>query len=370
MKSVKTISSDSQLSPGILRVIIEGCIYPLVIKGQLDPWVKSRSWKAREVCDALKSTYSTFKVFPRRGTAKHKAFFESKRRVAFETDCLHVEGTFEDFREWLEYSQVTSPRETTPPNHEVVTVDKTAHPPAKKPARAVESPPDTTVQLGLIKACSNALLAYPATEFWVYADYNYMCKICKDAPELLSAVDWGCLGFEGRSGKDSALWVGSEGAYTPCHYDTYGYNLVAQLAGEKTWTLFGPEDSACMYPSRIPFEESSVFSEVNVIQPDIEKHPLHKNATPFQVHIIMLTVFFAGTLSVGNLSVVDNTYITQKIEWQRCVCICVCACVYVCRCYWRKEMCWWCLNIGGTMWSALADNLLSASTHGCNWYML
>lgn len=276
MKSVRTLSSDSQLSPDVLRVIIEGCSEPLVVKGQLEPWIKSRPWKATQICEALKSTHSSFKLFPKRGTAKYKAFSESERRVAFETDCLHVEATFGDFKEWIEYSQAT------PPVPEATPSEGNKRPPSSKPVRAAELL-DKTVPLSHTKTCSNALLAYSATEFWVYADYNYMCNICKDTPELLSAVDWSFFGFEGRSGKDSALWVGSEGACTPCHYDTYGYNIVAVLAGEKTWTLFGPGDTASMYPSRVPFEESSVFSEVDVVQPDHKRHPLHSNATPYQV---------------------------------------------------------------------------------------
>lgn len=294
MKSVRSLSSDSQLSPDVLRVIIESCSQPLIIKGQLEPWIKSRPWRAREICETLKLTPSTFKVFPRRGTKKYNTFFESKKRVAFETDCLQVGGSFKDFKEWLETnsseydSQATPPRENTPPgtSEAMPSSGESTPPPVKKPARAEESM-DKSVNLDNVDECSNALLAHPATEFWVYSDYNYMFNICKGAPELLSAVDWSIFGFEGRSGKDSALWMGSEGACTPCHYDTYGYNIVALLSGEKSWTLFGPEDTVAMYPSRIPFEESSVFSEVDVVQPDFERHPLHKNATSYQVCIYM-----------------------------------------------------------------------------------
>lgn len=44
-------------------------------------------------------------------------------------------------------------------------------------------------------------------------------------------VDWSVLGLNGRDGKDSTLWIGSAGTYTPCHQDTYGFNLVAQISG-------------------------------------------------------------------------------------------------------------------------------------------
>lgn len=30
---------------------------------------------------------------------------------------------------------------------------------------------------------------------------------------------------------DISFWLGSAGAHTPCHYDTYGYNIVVQVYG-------------------------------------------------------------------------------------------------------------------------------------------
>ena len=48
---------------------------------------------------------------------------------------------------------------------------------------------------------------------------------------LRQSVDWSMFGFDGRDGGDSTMWIGSAGAHTPCHYDTYGCNLVAQIYG-------------------------------------------------------------------------------------------------------------------------------------------
>lgn len=44
-------------------------------------------------------------------------------------------------------------------------------------------------------------------------------------------VVWSDFGYPGRDGAASTLWVGTEGANTPCHLDTYGYNLVFQVQG-------------------------------------------------------------------------------------------------------------------------------------------
>lgn len=44
-------------------------------------------------------------------------------------------------------------------------------------------------------------------------------------------VKWAEFGFGGRDGRESTLWIGTEGANTPCHQDAYGYNLVLQVQG-------------------------------------------------------------------------------------------------------------------------------------------
>lgn len=44
-------------------------------------------------------------------------------------------------------------------------------------------------------------------------------------------VKWAEFGFGVRDGRESTLWIGTEGANTPCHQDAYGYNLVLQVQG-------------------------------------------------------------------------------------------------------------------------------------------
>lgn len=57
--------------------------------------------------------------------------------------------------------------------------------------------------------------------------------------------------------------MGTQGAHTPSHQDTYGYNVVAQLYGSKSWILVPPQESKGMLPTRVPYEESSVYSRIN-----------------------------------------------------------------------------------------------------------
>ncbi|KAK2840111.1 hypothetical protein Q5P01_013851 [Channa striata] len=126
---------------------------------------------------------------------------------------------------------------------------------------------------------------YPYSDYWAYADYKYIAVLFQDQPSMFEDVRWSEFGFEGRNGRDSTLWIGTEGANTPCHLDTYGCNLVLQVQGRKRWHLFSPEDTANLYPTRVPYEESSVFSQVNPVHPDLRSFPAFQRA---RAHIVTL----------------------------------------------------------------------------------
>ncbi|XP_016144035.1 HSPB1-associated protein 1 homolog [Sinocyclocheilus grahami] len=119
---------------------------------------------------------------------------------------------------------------------------------------------------------------YHCKEFWAYADYKYIAQLFQDKPAMIQDVVWSDFGFSGRDGRDSTLWIGTQGANTPCHIDSYGCNLVFQIQGRKQWHLFPPNDTHCLYPTRIPYEESSVFSQVSIVQPDLKKFPAFRRA--------------------------------------------------------------------------------------------
>lgn len=60
------------------------------------------------------------------------------------------------------------------------------------------------------------------------------CVIVHNADKstpVLQDVKWSDFGFEGRDGRNSTVWIGTEGANTPCHQDSYGCNLVLQVQG-------------------------------------------------------------------------------------------------------------------------------------------
>ena len=113
-----------------------------------------------------------------------------------------------------------------------------------------------------------------ARQFAGYCDYQDMPALFASAPAALAAVDWshivaaierpcGPAPTPAHDGSRSTLWLGSEQASTPTHYDSYGLNFVAQLLGRKLWRLRRPGPSSTMRPTRVPYEESSVFLEVD-----------------------------------------------------------------------------------------------------------
>lgn len=120
-----------------------------------------------------------------------------------------------------------------------------------------------------------------------------MAEIFKDFPDLKNSLEWGQLGFPEITGDESTIWIGSEGSTTPCHQDTYGCNLVAQIYGKKKWFLFPPSETKKLYPTRIPFEESSIFSHVNVKNPDFSKVPAFKTAIRYEVCLSMISFPYA-----------------------------------------------------------------------------
>ncbi|CAG4931917.1 unnamed protein product [Parnassius apollo] len=101
---------------------------------------------------------------------------------------------------------------------------------------------------------------------WMYFDYKYLQQWFSGDHELSKEVSWKKFGFPDKGAAQSVLWIGSKGAHTPAHQDTYGYNIIAQLHGRKRWIMFPPE-TGNLKPTRVPYEESSVYSELNFYCP-------------------------------------------------------------------------------------------------------
>ncbi|XP_013139235.1 PREDICTED: HSPB1-associated protein 1 [Papilio polytes] len=123
------------------------------------------------------------------------------------------------------------------------------------------------------RMCSEKLMTFhefvgkaEESEEWMYFDYKYLQQWFNGHNELIKEVSWKKFGHPDKNASHSTLWIGSKGAHTPAHQDTYGYNIITQLYGKKRWILFPPE-TGNLKPTRVPYEESSVYSELNFYCP-------------------------------------------------------------------------------------------------------
>ncbi|XP_068102313.1 HSPB1-associated protein 1 isoform X2 [Hyperolius riggenbachi] len=224
-----TGSSMKPFSAQKAREIVLNLNRPAVFLGMANDWPASR-WNVPHLCDLLQDKSLRFRIGRR----------EMSTEPQFETQCDYIDGTIGQFRAWVS-----------------------------------GGPPE---DCGPFSPFSRA-------EFWAYADYKYLALLFEDEPQILQDVLWEDFGFPGRGGQESTLWVGSRGANTPCHIDSYGCNLVLQVEGRKRWRLFPPEDTPHLYPTRIPYEESSIFSKVHVLNPDRKRYPSFCRARP---HVVTL----------------------------------------------------------------------------------
>ncbi|XP_012588605.1 PREDICTED: HSPB1-associated protein 1 isoform X2 [Condylura cristata] len=209
--------------------------HPAVFCKMVFDW-PARHWTAKHLSEVLHGKQIRFRMGVK----------SSDTVPQFETACSYVEATLEEFLTWnCEQSSISGP-----------------------------------------------LRDYDHSKFWAYADYKYCVNLFEDKTDILQDVRWSDFGFPGRNGRESTLWIGSLGAHTPCHLDSYGCNLVFQVQGRKRWHLFPPEDTPLLYPTRIPYEESSVFSKVNVANPDLKRFPQFRKARRHTVTLYPGQVLF------------------------------------------------------------------------------
>lgn len=75
-------------------------------------------------------------------------------------------------------------------------------------------------------SCCGEFARVDSATHWVYCDYTYLHNITANIKDV---VDWSQYGFGSDEGADCALWMGTSGAHTVCHQDTYGFNVVLQV---------------------------------------------------------------------------------------------------------------------------------------------
>ncbi|XP_005386578.1 PREDICTED: HSPB1-associated protein 1 isoform X2 [Chinchilla lanigera] len=222
-------------TPEKAKDIIMSLRQPAVFCNMVSDW-PSRHWTAEHLSEVLQGKQIRFRM----------GMKSADTVPQFETTCSYVEATLEEFLTWN---------------------------------------CDRSSSFGPFRD-------YDHSKFWAYADYKYFVNLFEDNSDVFQDVLWSDFGFPGRNGQESTLWIGSLGAHTPCHLDTYGCNLVFQVQGRKRWHLFPPEDTPFLYPTRIPYEESSVFSKVSVVNPDLKCFPRFQKARRHTVTLSPRQVLF------------------------------------------------------------------------------
>ncbi len=111
--------------------------------------------------------------------------------------------------------------------------------------------------------------------------YLMQQSIPREFPELAS--DLPAPEYVGRARAHPHLWFGTEGNLTPLHYDMAN-NLFAQLLGRKRFLLFHPEDAQRVYP-RPARSKHHNLSELDPEQPDLQRHPLFREARPWACEV-------------------------------------------------------------------------------------
>ncbi|XP_017324999.1 HSPB1-associated protein 1 homolog isoform X2 [Ictalurus punctatus] len=250
--------------PEEARRIMQFLHRPAVFLNMTDNW-PGRDWTLEHLALCLEEKPVRFRIGKR---CEQKA-------PLFETECSYVEATLTEFLCWMRGSDAAS---------------------------------------------VGPFADYPLSEYWAYADYKYISLLFQDKDTMFKDVVWSDFGYPGHDGRESTLWVGTNGANTPCHLDSYGCNLVFQIQGRKRWHLFPPDDAECMYPTRIPYEESSVFSQVNVKRPDMRRFPAFRRARSYFVTLEPGQVLFVPrhwwhyVESVDPVTVSVNSWIEMEVD--------------------------------------------------------
>ncbi|XP_054726471.1 HSPB1-associated protein 1 [Anastrepha obliqua] len=104
-----------------------------------------------------------------------------------------------------------------------------------------------------------------ADKCWIGLNYQRLNNL---PATLKEGIDFSRLGFSEVT-DECNYWLCSRQTNTPCHYDTYGCNIVVQVYGRKSWLLFPPKTPLTC--TRIPYEESSIYCEENIFAPNIEE---------------------------------------------------------------------------------------------------
>jgi histone arginine demethylase JMJD6 len=126
------------------------------------------------------------------------------------------------------------------------------------------------------------------------APYPIIFEIPEQIPELLPYIDpihmnfakpnWfrsGILPY-GKFGNHFQLFIGGKGNQYTLHKDFYHTNAwITQLYGQKKFVMFPSNQDEFLYNGPKPYAD--FLSPINIVNPDHEKYPKYKQATPIEV---------------------------------------------------------------------------------------
>lgn len=138
--------------------------------------------------------------------------------------------------------------------------------------------------------------------------------------ELRDGINFNQLGFD--DAKDILFWLGSRGANTPCHYDTYGFNIVVQVFGSKSWLLFPPD--APLTPTRVPFEvrghndKHTFYFHQNRLLCNC-RNPVYTANRIFtvprtEVNLVVSPIYFNSSMWCSSISIISLSDLGQSCD--------------------------------------------------------
>jgi len=166
---------------------------------------------------------------------------------------------------------------------------------------------------------------YPIT-FEIPYDLPEFMKLIKPVHMNFATPNWfdSKLFPYGRFGKNVNLFFGGQGNQYSLHKDFYHTNAwITQLYGQKKFILFPGEQDEFLYAGKTGY--SKFLSPVNILKPDVDKHPMFKLAKPIEVVLEPGETIFVPngvwhtTVALGqNISVIyDQMNGTNYHAWRK-----------------------------------------------------
>jgi len=128
------------------------------------------------------------------------------------------------------------------------------------------------------------------------APYPILFEIPEQLPELLKLLEPMHMNYAkpnwfnsktfpyGKFGKNVHLFIGGKGNQYALHKDWYHTNAwITQLHGVKKFVVFPRDQEEYLYPGKGSFESFS--SPINILNPDYDKYPNYKKATPIEIDL-------------------------------------------------------------------------------------